>query len=186
MSSMITASVGAAGGVNRFNDVGTVQRLLNQVPPPSGGPTPPLQPDSQCGPKTIAAIQKFQLRQFGWSGADGRVDPNGQTLRRLNDFDIPLLTTASILMCPHGAPVTAVLAGVSIFSRPSPAPGILALHVNDVFTIAGCPFFIQQPSPCILARWITMSEGLFLNIRSVGTCLSPVQIPQGPVNILKV
>lgn len=185
MASMITASVGAAGGVNRFNDVGTVQRLLNQVPPFSGGPTPPLQPDSKCGPKTIAAIQKFQIQQFGWSGADGRVDPNGQTLRRLNDFDIPFLTTASILMCPHGAPVQAALIGVGISSRPSPAPGILALHVNDVFTVSGCPFFIQQPSPCILARWITTSPGLFLNVRSIGTCLSPAQIPQGPVNILK-
>ena len=185
MSSMITASVGAAGGVNRFNDVGTVQRLLNQVPPTSGGPTTPLVPDSKCGPKTIGAIQAFQIRQFGWPGADGRVDPNGQTLRRLNDFDIPFLTTASVLTCPHGGSVLAVLAGVSISNRPSPAPGILALHVNDLFTVSGCPFLIQQPSPCILARWIAMSEGFFLNMRSVGTCVSPAQIPQGPVLVLR-
>ncbi|MDQ2980402.1 MAG: hypothetical protein M3R62_14420 [Acidobacteriota bacterium] len=59
MPSMISASVGAAGGVNRSTDVGTVQRLLNQVTPVLGGPSPPLEPDSKCGPKTIAAIQKF-------------------------------------------------------------------------------------------------------------------------------
>src|SRR5262249_54727349 len=46
-----------------------------------------LEVDGNCGPKTKAAIQAFQLKQFGWSLADGRVDPYKQTIGRLNDFD---------------------------------------------------------------------------------------------------
>lgn len=82
----ILGSVGINGN-NYANDVKTVQELLNQVPYISGGPTPPLKVDSICGPKTKDAIQKFQLRHFGWGGADGRVDPNGPTLAKLNEYD---------------------------------------------------------------------------------------------------
>jgi hypothetical protein len=39
------------------------------------------------GPKTIDAIQKFQLFHFGWNGTDGRVGPDGQTLRKLHQFE---------------------------------------------------------------------------------------------------
>ena len=74
-------------GSDRPADVKTVQELLNQVPATSGGPRPLLEPDGRSGPKTIAAIQAFQLHHFGWSGADGRVDPAGPTLAKLNEFD---------------------------------------------------------------------------------------------------
>jgi len=85
----ITASVGRMGGVNRPDDVRTIQDLLNRVPTTAGGPKPPLDPDGKCGPKTINAIQTFQLHHFGWPGADGRVDPNGRTHVKLNEFDGP-------------------------------------------------------------------------------------------------
>jgi len=75
------------GGVNRPDDVRTVQELLNQVPTFSGGPKPLLDPDGKCGSKTITAIQTFQVHHFGWPGADGRVDPNGRTHTKLNEFD---------------------------------------------------------------------------------------------------
>ncbi len=86
MIRLITASVGI-NGVNRPSDVRTVQELLNQVPVGSGGPSPPLKVDEICGPKTKAAIQKFQLHHFGWAGADGRVDPNGPTHVKLHEFE---------------------------------------------------------------------------------------------------
>lgn len=89
MARTITASVGRLGGVNRPPDVITVQELLNKVRPGSGGPSPPLVVDGICGPKTIHAIQVFQLHHFGWQGADGRVDPGGPTLAKLNEFDVP-------------------------------------------------------------------------------------------------
>ncbi|HYP07315.1 MAG TPA: peptidoglycan-binding domain-containing protein [Bryobacteraceae bacterium] len=86
MAKTIVASVGL-NGVNRKDDVLTVQRLLNQVPASSGGPTVALKDDGISGPKTRAAIQAFQVKHFGFKGADSRVDPNGQTLAKLNTFD---------------------------------------------------------------------------------------------------
>jgi hypothetical protein len=87
MARNISASVGRLGGVNRPLDVRTVQELLNEVPLASGGTLPRLDPDEICGPKTIRAIQKFQLHHFGFKGADGRVDPGQRTLAKLNEFD---------------------------------------------------------------------------------------------------
>jgi hypothetical protein len=69
---------------NEENDVRTIQAALNQVKEIHGGPTVPLKVDGICGPKTKAAIQKFQLRQFGWPGADGLIEPGRQTITRLN------------------------------------------------------------------------------------------------------
>jgi peptidoglycan hydrolase-like protein with peptidoglycan-binding domain len=81
----ISASVGT-NGVNTAADVQTIQQMLNSVPPDEGGPDPVLKPDGISGPKTNGAIQKFQVQQFGWGMADGRVDPGGRTLRRLNEI----------------------------------------------------------------------------------------------------
>ena len=86
MARQILASVGAKG-VNRTDDVITVQDLLNNVPEKEGGPKVKLKIDGICGPKTKSAIQNFQLKHFGWAGADSRVDPNKQTLAKLNEFD---------------------------------------------------------------------------------------------------
>jgi hypothetical protein len=95
MAKKISASVGQKGGVNRYEDVVTVQKLLNQVPATDGGPKPFLEVDGKCGPKTKKAIQLFQVKQIGWSGADGRVDPSGPTLDRLNTYDQSGGTTPS-------------------------------------------------------------------------------------------
>jgi hypothetical protein len=80
----ITASVGQ-GGVNKFDDVWNIQYGLDQTAPIDGGPNPQLKIDGKCGPKTIQAIRDFQKKHFGWSGCDGRIDPAGQTLRKLNE-----------------------------------------------------------------------------------------------------
>ena len=45
---------------------------------------PPLVPDGICGSKTIKAIQMFQLKHFGWSGADGLVEPDKITIAQIN------------------------------------------------------------------------------------------------------
>jgi len=49
----------------------------------------PLAVDGICGRKTIRAIQTFQLHHFGWRGADGRVDPYGPTLAKLDEYNVP-------------------------------------------------------------------------------------------------
>lgn len=85
MPKSITASVGLLGK-NLQPDTLTVQNLLNNVPINLGGPNPRLDPDGKCGNKTTTAIQMFQLKHFGWTGTDGRVDPGGITLTMLNAY----------------------------------------------------------------------------------------------------
>ena len=80
----ISASVGK-GGVNLPHDTVTIQNALNQVPLGKGRPNPLLAVDAKCGPKTIKAIGEFQLKHFGWSGADSLVEPNRQTIKKLNE-----------------------------------------------------------------------------------------------------
>jgi hypothetical protein len=77
-------------GGNQPADTKTIQTLLNKVPAAAGGPSPLLAVDGICGPKTIAAINQFQIKQFGWKVADSTVEPGRQTLARLNAFDSPL------------------------------------------------------------------------------------------------
>ncbi|HQU85942.1 MAG TPA: peptidoglycan-binding protein [Pyrinomonadaceae bacterium] len=81
----VNAPVGI-GGANQPPDVRTIQDALNRVSPADGGASPPLVVDGVCGPKTKNAIQQFQLKQFGWSGADGKINPGGQTITRLNEI----------------------------------------------------------------------------------------------------
>ncbi len=78
----ITHSVGKKG-TNRFEDVSAVQDLINgcihRLIPLSL-----LACDGKIGPATIGAIEEFQSRVARISSSDGRVDPNGETLRLLN------------------------------------------------------------------------------------------------------
>lgn len=78
----ISGSVGHLG-VNREEDVKTVQRMLNAIATSDGGPARDLDEDGIAGPKTISAIRIFQHHHFRWRGADGRVDVNHQTIKKL-------------------------------------------------------------------------------------------------------
>jgi hypothetical protein len=84
----IDRSVGQ-GGVNLKPDVLKIQGLLNLIAPEDGGTAMPgnapggLKEDGFSGPKTIGAIKTFQIRQG--TGSDGRVDPKGATLKRMNE-----------------------------------------------------------------------------------------------------
>ena len=99
MARTISASVGS-GGVNRKADSTTVQELLNEVPAGQGGPSPQLAVDGLPWTKTIAAIRNFQKVQLGHKWPDGRVDPNGKTLAKLNEFDQPKATAERVEMDP--------------------------------------------------------------------------------------
>jgi hypothetical protein len=102
----IAASVGIKG-VNRPDDVRVIQHALNKVPPDQGQPKPPLVVDGICGAKTQNAIQSFQLKHFGWKGADGRVDPIGITIDKLKE----LSDGSSALPSDFGGIQTATAAG---------------------------------------------------------------------------
>lgn len=83
LAAEIAKSVGNEG-VNQPDDVLVVQLLLNQIPDAEGGPVDLLVPDGLNGPKTVAAIGKFQKRQLGEAAVTGRVDPAMATLEKLN------------------------------------------------------------------------------------------------------
>jgi peptidoglycan hydrolase-like protein with peptidoglycan-binding domain len=76
----ITASVGR-GGINRRNDIETVQKLLNRNIK-ALAPLPALVEDGRAGPQTIRAIEDFQ-RKIMRMPPTGRVDPNSTTLSAL-------------------------------------------------------------------------------------------------------
>jgi len=97
-----------------------------------------------------------------------------------------LLTTASVMMCPHGGTVQASPSSTTVQIAGAPA-----LTASDVFVIAGCPFLIVLvPSPCVTVQWVqpaaqsTISGSLTLTEASVGLCLAATQAPQGPVMIV--
>ena len=76
---------------NRPGDVKAIQESLNQVTVlgQRGGPMPFLAVDGLVGPKTRAAILKFQQVQVPSIHADGLVEPGRQTLARLNEVTAP-------------------------------------------------------------------------------------------------
>ena len=76
MSVIISGSVGAHGK-NRKADTRKIQKLLN-----ARFPSNALAVDGDCGPKTIRRIKRFQKRYM--AKPDGRVDPGGRTLKKLN------------------------------------------------------------------------------------------------------
>jgi hypothetical protein len=78
--SLINGSVGEKGK-NDPRDVKTVQRLLNKHTIP---PLRPLSVDGFAGKNTIDAIRQFQTVVMEMRHPDGRVDPGGKTIRRLN------------------------------------------------------------------------------------------------------
>ena len=78
----ISGSVGAGHG--KPDDIRMVQRFLNALVPPEGGPDLILAEDGICGRKTQAAINKYQKFAVGF--VNGRIDPQGKTIRTLTGF----------------------------------------------------------------------------------------------------
>ena len=83
----ITRSVGGKGGKNRPIDVIIVQTLLNHHPQYTGQSF--VKVDGLNSPALVVAITAFQKNHPDLKTADGRVDPRGSTLRKLNDIKGP-------------------------------------------------------------------------------------------------
>ncbi len=104
-------------------------------------------------------------------------------------MSVPVLTTASTLMCPHGGNVSLLTSNSLAMIERAPA-----LLVTDVHTVAGCPFTIPPgtPSPCVTVRWMVgatqtkVSSTPVLLQTSVGLCYSAAQVPQGPPVVVNV
>lgn len=112
---IISASVGR-GGVNKPNDVIVIQILLNRIPVDQGGPAPRLIADGRIGPKTQAAIDRFQ--QHHKLGSDGRIDPGGKMLAAIQRAVASAIASSSapeVLALPDpGRPIEPGYGGRSI------------------------------------------------------------------------
>jgi hypothetical protein len=97
-----------------------------------------------------------------------------------------LLTSSSVLMCPHGGTVSVVTSNTQV-----KAAGDFVLRQSDTFLVAGCPFTIPPgvPHPCVQVQWVeaalqTQAAGDFaLTEESVGLCVAADQAVQGSVLI---
>ena len=76
----ITGSVGQNGS-NTMPDVFAVQQQLNDQMPPL---RPKVSVTGTVDGPTIGAIHEFQQFVVGYAHSDGRIDPNGKTLKALN------------------------------------------------------------------------------------------------------
>ncbi len=86
-STNLSGSVGK-GGSNNAADTKLIQNLLNK-----NGASPTLVVDGICGPKTIAAISKFQRTKVGFS--DSLIEPNKNSWKLLNGKKQPTTTTVA-------------------------------------------------------------------------------------------
>jgi len=75
---------------NQASDVRIIQEALNQVARKgaAGGAAPSLKVDGICGPRTKAAISRFQQVQL--KIFDGVIEPNKKTIIRLNEIIEPV------------------------------------------------------------------------------------------------
>lgn len=103
----LSASVGEGGG-NRAPDVLTIQRLLNSIDPSAGGPHERLEEDGQCGSRTKSAILRFQQTHVPQLLADGRVDPDKNTWKKLRQLtgSNPRAITGTMAAAPGASSVS--------------------------------------------------------------------------------
>jgi len=107
----ISSSVGRSGK-NQVAHVRTAQTRLNEL---MGNSRKPLKVDGVCGPKTEGMIADFQTSVLKFKWPDSRVDPNGKTIRAMNN-QISATIWRSI-------PPTARIAGVK---------KIISLHFRSI------------------------------------------------------
>jgi hypothetical protein len=99
---------------------------------------------------------------------------------------IPILTTQSTVMCPHGGQAQLLTTNSEALIDGAPL-----LLQTDVHPIVGCPFTPVAYSPCTSIRWVTAStqakvRGVPILLQnSVGLCLNATQAPQGTALIVQ-
>lgn len=80
----IGSSVGN-NATNNENDVLTIQSLLNKCIHRLS-PIRRLKADGDCGPLTVGVIIEFQRRIMNFKTPDGRIDPGGKSLDKMNEL----------------------------------------------------------------------------------------------------
>lgn len=100
---------------------------------------------------------------------------------------IPILTTTSTVMCPHGGQAVLTTSNTEAL-----IDGVPALLQTDVHPIVGCAFTPVAYSPCVSIRWISAAtqaklHGVPLLLQnSVGLCQNAAMAPQGLAIVAQV
>ena len=96
-----------------------------------------------------------------------------------------ILTTSSMLMCPHGGTVSVISSNTH-----ARAAGDFILRSSDTFVIAGCPLNVSGVlHPCVQIQWVqpdtrSKAAGDFtLSQQSVGLCVAGDKAVQGTATI---
>jgi hypothetical protein len=122
---MISGSVGLRG-VNRKEDVRTIQELLNLVPHAEGGPLEELAEDGICGRKTNGAIEKLQARKWGWKRVTTKVSQGDPTWLLLLTYDQSSQAIPAVQQPPPPEPPKQVSRSFSIWLSAHPGE-----HLNE-------------------------------------------------------
>lgn len=98
-----------------------------------------------------------------------------------------VLTVNDTIMCPHGGTVS-----FGPLQQRAKAEAGLMLRPGDVFTIAGCPYWMGPTyHPCVTVEWsapatrVKAGGEAVLTSASVGICKAADQAPQGTAMIQK-
>jgi hypothetical protein len=93
-----------------------------------------------------------------------------------------ILTSASVILCPHGGMVMHVPSG----GARELINGVPIMLLNDFYPVAGCPNSVGGAySPCIRVMWVTASTSRLVNgipvliHTSTGLCLGASGTTQG-------
>lgn len=160
----ISSAVGRQPALNSVKDQQTIITLLHRVLPEDGGPgtiLPPPTPNGQASRELIAAIVKFQNRNAPPKFRDGRVDPHGFTLGKLNQ-----LARSIFPVDPFPIPIDPIDPPKPLpppLPPPPPTPAVIrALGFTATnFTIAGnaSASFSFGPTGAALARFFIVQDG---------------------------
>jgi hypothetical protein len=162
------------GGRNDPQDTRLVQTLLNLVPTARGGPTARLAVDGLVGPRTVAAIQRYQASNTRI--CDGRIDPAGPTIRAL----ISWLNGAGML--PEGLPRLAPaeprwaqLLGGMPQSQPLPQPRRVPAAAPRPLALRGAAPAapVARPTPFTATGWgFASSSGVSIGVDVFGATVT--------------
>ena len=181
---------------NLAGDVLTIQKALNKIPVLHGGPKKPV-PETgtlvnQQSDPTIQAIQQFQIKQFGWTGADGRVDPGQQTIQRINQVlfsnapvDPAAQAEIQIQMVQHLDLVARAVyaAQANLMSAMTPQGGLLQFVSDTANDRLNRHFKLDSLSSSSRAQAIRNIQGVFtmyLNVLRMPGALGPGAFAMDP------
>lgn len=98
-------------------------------------------------------------------------------------MSLPIVTTATMIQCPHGIPATLMTSTAKVLVDNMPP-----LVMGDKGSVAGCPFTtpVPKPQPCVTilltkaATKVLAENKAVLLMNPADIAQSGEQIPQGP------